>query len=142
MINAVKDGIIAALVAEFPDVPVYDEPVEQGIVEPSFSVRCVNPEQRRFRGKRYFQKNLFEVVYFPPIKNRYQNSNETVQRLFNCLEIITLPDNTKIMGRDMKSYTDDSFTVIFTVKYQDFLYKNEDTALMETLEENHVIPNE
>ena len=39
MINDVKDGIVAALVAAFPGVPVFDEPVEQGIVEPSFSVR-------------------------------------------------------------------------------------------------------
>ena len=62
MINDVKDGIVAALVAAFPGVPVFDEPVEQGIVEPSFSVRCVNPNRNLFRGKRYFENDLFEIV--------------------------------------------------------------------------------
>ena len=140
MINSVKDGIVRALVAEFPNVPVFDEPVEQGIVEPSFSVRCVRPSQRLFRGSRYYQENLYEVVYFPPAENRYQNSNAIVQQLFNCLEIIELSDKTKIRGRDMQSNTDEDFTVIFTVRYSDFLYKSEEKDMMTELEENTVEP--
>jgi hypothetical protein len=140
MINDVKDGIVAALVAAFPGVPVFDEPVEQGIVEPSFSVRCVNPNRNLFRGKRYFENDLFEIVYFPPVSDRYHNSNETVEKLFDCLEILTLPDESKIRGRDMKSHTNEDFTVIFTVKYSDFMYKVENPDLMETLEENNVEP--
>lgn len=127
MINDVKDGIVAALVAAFPGVPVFDEPVEQGIVEPSFSVRCVNPNRNLYRGKRYFESDLFEVVYFPPVTDRYQNSNETVDKLFDCLEILTLPDESTIRGRDMKSHTNEDFTVIFTVKYSDFMYKADET---------------
>lgn len=140
MINDVKDGIVAALVAAFPNVPVYDEPVSQGIVEPSFSVRCVRPEQRLFRGNRYFQNDLFEVVYFPPVTNRYQSSNETVEKLFNCLEIITLSDKGTIRGKDMKANTLEDFTVVFTVRYSDFLYKTESKDLMTELEENTVEP--
>ena len=74
MINDVKDGIVTALVAAFPGVPVFDEPVEQGIEEPSLSVRCVEPKRNLFRGKRYYEDDLFEVVYFPPETDRYQNS--------------------------------------------------------------------
>lgn len=136
MINSIKDGIVAALVAEFPNVPVYDEPVEQGIVEPSFSVRCVEPMQRLFRGVRYYQEDLFEVVYFPPADSRYQSSNDTVERLFNCLEILNLPDG-KIRGRDMKANTTEDFTVVFTVRYSDFLYKREDVDLMQSLTQTH-----
>ena len=142
MINTLKDGIISALVAAFPNVPVFDEPVEQGIVEPSFSVRCVEPQQRLFRGKRYYQEDLFEVVYFPPADNRYQSSNATVQTLFNCLEVITLSDKTTIRGRDMKSYTAEDFTVVFTVRYSDFLYKEETKDLMQTLEMEDIKPIE
>lgn len=136
MINSVKDGIVSALVAEFPNIPVFDEPVEQGIVEPSFSVRCVKPMQRLFRGERYYQEDLFEVVYFPPVESRYQSSNETIERLFNCLEILNLPDG-KIRGRDMKAYTAEDFTVVFTVKYSDFLYKREEKDMMQTLTQIH-----
>lgn len=130
MINDIKDGIVGALVNAFPGVPVHDEPVTQGIVEPSFSVRCVKPERNLFRGKRYYEEDLYEVVYFPPTNNRYQDSNETVETLFNCLEVITLPDETTIRGRDMKAVTDEDFTVIFTVRYSDFLYKTVESDLM------------
>ena len=40
----------------------------------------------------------------------------------------------------MKSHTNEDFTVIFTVKYSDFMYKVENPDLMETLEENNVEP--
>ena len=142
MINSVKDGIISSLVAAFPNVPVFDEPVEQGIVEPSFSVRCVRPKQRLFRGKRYYQDNFFEVVYFPPADNRYQSSNETVQKLFDCLEVITLSDKTMIRGKDMQSNTNEDFTVVFTVRYSDFIYKPETVDVMETLEIEDIKPIE
>lgn len=142
MINTIKDGIVAALVAEFPGVPVFDEAVEQGIVEPSFSVRCVEPQQRLFRGKRYYQEDLFEVVYFPPEDDRYQSSNDTVQRLFICLEVITLSDNTTIRGREMKSRTTEDFTVVFTVRYSDFIYKVENPDMMTELVETNVEPIE
>ena len=140
MINSVKDGIVAALVAAFPKVPVFDEPVEQGIVEPSLSVRCVEPKRNLFRGKRYYEDDLFEVVYFPPETDRYQNSNEAVETLFNCLEILTLSDKTTIRGREMKAHTAEDFTVVFTVRYSDFMYKSEEPDLMDTLEENSVEP--
>ncbi len=142
MINTIKDGIVAALVAEFPGVPVFDEAVEQGIVEPSFSVRCVEPQQRLFRGKRYYQEDLFEVVYFPPEDDRYQSSNNTVQRLFICLEVITLSDKTTIRGREMKSRTTEDFTVVFTVRYSDFIYKVENPDMMTELVETNVEPIE
>ncbi len=140
MINSVKDGIVSALVAAFPTVPVFDEPVEQGIVEPSFSVRCVKPERNLFRGKRYYEDDLYEIVYFPPVEDRYQNSNETVETLFDCLEILTLSDTTKIRGRDMKSHTAEDFTVVFTVHYSDFMYRTENPDKMTTLVENSVEP--
>jgi len=135
VINDIIKGMVAAIVDEFPKVPVFNEPVEQGIIEDSFSVRCVKPQRDLFRGNRYYQENLFEVVYFPPQENRYQKSNETVERLFNCLEILTLPDG-KIRGYDMKSNTNEDFTVVFTVKYSDFLYKTEEKDLMTDLTQN------
>ena len=75
MTNDVINGIVAALVAEFPGIPVHDEPVTQGIVEPSFSVRCIQPKRKLFRGNRYYQEGIYEVVYFPPMTNRYQNKS-------------------------------------------------------------------
>lgn len=139
MINDIIKGMVAAIVAAFPNKPVYTEPVEQGIVEGSFSVRCVKPQRDLFRGKRYYEELLYEVVYFPPQNDRYNTSNETVEKLFDCLEVITLPDTTTIRGYDMKANTDEDFTVVFTVRYSDFLYKQTDDEIMKTLEE-HIIP--
>ena len=140
MINDLKTGIITALKAAFPDVPVYREPVSQGIEEPSFSVRCVKPERNLFRGKRYYEDDLFEIVYFPPVINRYQNSNETVETLFDCLEVITLSDSTTIRGKDMKAHTAEDYTVVFTVRYSDFMYREENPDMMTDLTENSVEP--
>ncbi len=130
MTNEIINGMIAAIVAEFPGIPVYDETVDQGLVEPSFSVRCVRPIRKNVPGDRYYQENLMEVVYFPPSENRYQNSNEVVERLFECLELLTLSDNGKIRGRDMQSTTTEDFTVVFTVTYSDFLYRQPSNVYM------------
>lgn len=134
MINLVKDGIIGAIAADFPGIPIYDEPVPQGLVEPSFSVRCVTPSLRHFRGRRYYENNLYEVVYFPPEENRYRDSNDTIDKLYLCLEVITLPDGTSIRGRDMHPHTADDSTVVFTVRYSDYMYRETEQALMETLD--------
>ncbi len=130
--------MVAALVAEFPGIPVYDETVEQGLAEPSFSVRCVRPQRRQYLGNRYHQKNLMEVVYFPPETNRYQDANNVTERLFDCLEVLTLTDG-KIRGRDMESHMTDDFTVVFTVTYSDFLYVQESKDLMDELEQTIIL---
>lgn len=43
MTNEVVDGVIAALCNEFPNIPVYDEQVEQALNQPSFFVRSIAP---------------------------------------------------------------------------------------------------
>ena len=40
----------------------------------------------------------------------------------------------------MKAHTAEDFTVVFTVRYSDFMYKSEEPDLMDTLEENSVEP--
>lgn len=131
MTNEVIDGIVAALTAEFDSVPVYTEEVEQGIVEPSFSVRCIDDKFSLFRGYRYFRESLFEILYFPPVEGRKANCNGIVERLFLCLETITA-GNDLLRGTKMDSHFEDG-VIIFTLHYDYFVIRliNEDT--METI---------
>ena len=131
MTNEVIDGIVAALNAEFDPIPVYTEEVEQGLVEPSFSVRCINDKFSHFRGDRYFRESLFEILYFPPEDSRKNNSNGVVQRLFLCLEYIRA-GNDILRGTKMDSHMEDG-VIIFTLHYDYFVIRTSDGDKMETL---------
>lgn len=122
MVNDLISAICMALHTAFPSVSIFKEHVEQGIEEPSFMVRCVRPKQTLFRGQRYEQKNMFEVVYFPPMENRYQHTNAVLEQLFQILEVITVGDNS-FRGTEMDVETQEDFTVVFTVNYNTFLIK-------------------
>lgn len=125
----VVDGVIAAIKEEWPLVPVYDETVEQGLDEPSFSVRCVNPGNRAlFRDRRYKQSHLIEVVYFPPKEGRYQSSYAVAETLTSILEIIKVGAGDLIRGKNMNPHLDDSRVLVFTVFYDYFAVKEAEAA--------------
>lgn len=122
MTNEVVNGVIAAIKAAYPTIDVYDEDVEQGLVEPSFSVRCVRPSEELYRDKRYHKTHLIEVLYFPPREKRNQNSNAIIEALFSILEYITA-GNDLIRGSRMNAYMDANHIVVFTVTYDYYVLK-------------------
>lgn len=131
MINKIIDGISIALNAEFGnDYEIYTDNIEQGLKEPCFSIVCLNPRMNQFLGKRYFRQNQFCIHYFPKSKE----SNEAlavIERLFGCLEIITVDgDQCRGTGMNVEITGGD---VSFIVNYDLFVYKKkEDTSTMET----------
>lgn len=131
MINKIIDGISIALNAEFGnDYEIYTDNIEQGLKEPCFSIVCLNPRMNQFFGKRYFRQNQFCIHYFPKSKE----SNEAlavIERLFGCLEIITVDgDQCRGTGMNVEITGGD---VSFIVNYDLFVYKKkEDTSTMET----------
>lgn len=64
--TVIRDGIIAALKAEYPDVPVYDEIVKEGLETPSFLVTCVTVSKRRLIDIRWRFRYVYNVQYFTP----------------------------------------------------------------------------
>lgn len=132
MINDIIGGIAKALHAEFGSIPVWAEQQKQGFEEPCFYVYCTEPTSRVFLGKRYFKQHPLCVTYFPSRSNaQREECNDVAQRLFDCLEYIELEDG-KIMGTNMKYAISDN-VLVFTLNYDTFAYKVEQTEAMDEL---------
>lgn len=134
MINSVIYGISAALDAEFgSSYRIYMEEVKQDLEEPCFFISCINPSKRLFRGKCYFRQNLFCIQYFPETEKVRQECNEVMERLYDCLEYIFLPDKEKpVRGTQMNGEIIDN-VLNFFVDYNFFTYKTEQEEGMETM---------
>lgn len=134
MINEIIDGICMAINAEFgDDYEIYTESVKQGLEEPCFSILCLNPTVERFLGKRYFRTNQFCIHYFPKTKDRQSECHAVAERLFSCLELITVSGDL-IRGNTLHSEITDG-VLSFFVNYDLFTYKHENVEeSMETVE--------
>lgn len=103
MINKIIDGIIDALETEFGDgYEVYTENIEQGLEEPCFSIRCLNPTMEHFFGKRYFRTNQFCIHYFPQSSDKQNECFAVLERLFQVMEYIIVGDDLT-RGTEMNS---------------------------------------
>ena len=136
MINSIITAISVALNAEFGnEYTIYTEEVKQGLEEPCFFIAFINPTNRLFRGKRYFRANQFALQYFPANTDRAREEcNAVAERLYCCLEYISV-------AGDLTRGTQMHFEVIdgvlnFFVNYDMFIYRLEDTPIMEELSEN------
>lgn len=131
MINKIIDGISIALDAEFgSDYEIYTESIKQGLKEPCFSIICLNPKMNQFLGKRYFKQNQFCIHYFPKTKAKNNESMSVIERMFECLEIITV-DGDQCRGVGMNAEIVDG-VVSFIVNYDMFVRKEEIVPAMET----------
>ena len=133
MINSIIESISISLNAEFGDeYTTYTESVEQGLNEPCFFLFCINPTNRVFLGNRYFRENQFCIQYFPADKDRAKEEcNAVAERLFLCLEYITVGDDL-MRGAKMKYEVVDS-VLNFFVNYDLFVYKMTDSNVMEEI---------
>lgn len=133
MINKIIDGISSAINAEFGDkYEIYTESVEQGLKEPCFSILCLNPTIEQFIGQRYYRTNQFCIHYFPESSEKQHECNEVAEKLFECMEIITV-DGDLIRGNAIHSEISDE-VLSFFVNYDLFIRKAEEVAIMEVLE--------
>lgn len=124
MINKIIDAISEAIFTEFGDgYDIYTESIEQGLVEPCFSILCLNPTNDLFLGKRYKRTNQFMIQYFPSTDEKNKECNVVMERLFDCLETITvqgdLTRGTKMNGEMVDGVLN------FQVNFDMFVYKVE-----------------
>ena len=138
MTNEVIRGVAKVIASLFPDIPVFTEKVDQGIIEPSFVVRCFRNQHGRYRGQRFRKTHSIEVQYFPPVKNRRENAHSVEEKLFWALEYITVGTDT-IRGEKMDVHMDEDYTVIFTVNYDYFVIQKNDEIPMEDLSEEVLV---
>lgn len=136
MINSIIKGIAESLTEEFGSgYKIYADNIEQGLKEPCFFVFCLEPTDRIFLGTRYFRENQMCVQYFPADKSRTNKEcNQVVERLFDCLEYITV-DGDLTRGTQMKANVTDG-VLSFSINYDFFVYKTKESSAMEEMLEN------
>ena len=91
MINAIIEAVSVSLNSEFGDgYEIHMEEIEQGLEEPCFFISCLNPSNDLFLGKRYFRTNPFCIQYFPESREKQRECNSVAERMYGCLEYVTL----------------------------------------------------
>ena len=126
MINKIIDGISIAINSEFgDDYEIYTESIEQGLVEPCFSILCLNPTINQVLGKRYFRTNQFCVHYFPSSDEKRFECYTVIDRLMKALEIITV-DGDLCRGTSIHSEVTDG-VLSFFVNYDMYVCENTPT---------------
>lgn len=134
MINKIIDGICLALSSCFGDErEIYTESVEQGLVNGSFAIVCLNPTNSRFLGDRYFRTNQFCIHYFPETDKPRSECLDILEDLYEALELIEV-DGDLIRGTDMTSEFDDD-VLHFFVNYDFFTIHEKDEILMEDFDQ-------
>ena len=137
MINSIIEAISTSLNIEFGDnYEIHMEEIKQDLEEPCFFVHCLNPTNELFLGRRYFRTNQFCIQYFPETDEKQRECNDVAERMFLCLEYITVYGEDKpIMGTKMKYEVVDG-VLNFFVNYDCFVRKTEQHIPMETLHES------
>jgi hypothetical protein len=132
-IQSLIDAIAEALFQEFgSDYEIYTEKVEQGLKEPCFLIRALNPTKNVYLDWVYKRTNPFVIQYFPSTLDAIAECHSVSERLFECLEDVIIVDKP-IRGRDLNAEIKDGI-LNFTVNYDGFVRKLEEQYLMEDLE--------
>ena len=132
-IKELIDAIAEALFQEFGSgYEIYTEKVEQGLTEPCFLIRCLNPTKNVFLGRCYKRTNQFSVQYIPSTVDANEECASVLERLFECLENVILCGKP-IHGTELHGEITDGI-LIFTVNYDGFVLKAEEQINMEDLD--------
>lgn len=93
MINQIIEAISVAIAEEFgQEYNIYVEQIDQSLEEPCFFIHLVDADHTLYLGNRYHKTNNFDIQYFPNPNNIQFECNDVSERLYNCLEYITLYD--------------------------------------------------
>ena len=136
MINKIIDGISITINSEFGDAyEIYTESIEQGLIEPCFSIVCLNPTINQSLGNRYFRRNQFCIHYFPYTNEKQLECYTVGERLMHVLELIEI-DGDLCRGTEMRYEVIDD-VLSFFVNYNMYTYKEEVAEdMMESLHRN------
>ncbi len=121
-IKELIDAIAEALFQEFgSDYEIYMEKVEQGLVEPCFLIRCLNPTKNLYLGRCYKRTNQISVQYIPSTAEVYDECSSVLERLFECLSDVIM-SGKPIHGMDLQGEITDGI-LTFTANYDGFVLK-------------------
>lgn len=134
MIQGIINGIIAAIRAGYDKkFRIYTESVEQGLIEPCFSVLCLNSIGEQKAKTRRNRSYPCIIRYFPISEDEPRKECEEVME--NLYELLMLIDagSKKLRGKDMKGQIVDG-VLQFEVTYAGFLLATKTETMMEELE--------
>ena len=127
------DAIAEALFQEFGSgYDIYTEQVEQGLTEPCFLIRCLNPTKNLFLGRFYKRTNQFSIQYIPSTAEANEECASVLERLFECLEDVFL-HGKPLHGTEFHAEITDGI-LTFMVNYDGFVLKDEERYDMEELD--------
>lgn len=85
----IKNAIVNRLDSLNPEVPVYDERVEQGFQEPCFFVLQISSGQTKEVDRRYRRAMTFDVHYFPSDSlEKKTECQQVADKLYEHLEYV------------------------------------------------------
>lgn len=132
-IKQLIDAIAEALFQEFGSgYEIYTEKVKQGLKEPCFMIRCLNPTKNLHLGRCYKRTNQFSIQYIPSTAEANEECASVLERLFECLENVIL-SGKPVHGTELHGEITDGI-LTFTVNYDGFVLKDEEQIHMEDLE--------
>lgn len=86
MIQSITNGIIKAIRTEYDkSYRIYTESIEQGLIEPCFSILCLNAEGNREVGDRFKRYFPFMITYFPSSDEPVKECNTVCETLLGLL---------------------------------------------------------
>ena len=139
MINAMIESISRTLKDEFGSrYKVNMEEKRQDLREPCFFISCINPTSKLYLKKRYFRQNQFCIHYFPETEKRNEECHEVAERLFSCMEHLTV-DGVSVRGTKMHCDVTDGLLHFF-VNYDMYVRRETEpeTAIEEVTYETSV----
>ena len=136
MINSIIDAISVAINDKFgDDYEIYTEDIKQGLVEPCFSILCINPKEEQVLDKRYLSQNQFCVHYFPSTDHKRSECYGVIGQLSDCLQMISV-DGDLCRGTHMSAEIVGD-VLSFFINYDMHVYKHRDSEpTMETMDYN------
>lgn len=135
MTNAIIEAVSITLNRVFgDDYEIHMEEIRQDLKEPCFFISCLNPTNELFLGRRYRRTNQICIQYFPQTEEKQRECNDVAEKLFGCLEYVTLRGAQRpVRGTKMRYEVVDDILNFF-VNYDGFVCREAQQTPMEELE--------
>ena len=135
MLNTVLDAVTNKLDSLFPDVTIYTDAVEQGLIEPCFFVGFLEPSEKSMIGQRCFRRFNMSIQYLPGnVEQISRELNRVADALLDGMEWITLANGDMLKGNNKSCHCEDG-VLTFLVDYNMFVIrKKEEIESMEGIE--------
>lgn len=119
MIQTITNGIIKAIRTEYDkSYRIHTESIKQGLVEPCFSILCLNPSGEREMGDRFKRYFPFMITYFPSSDEPISECNRVCETLLGLLTDVAT-DMGVVHASDMSGQVVDG-NLQFNVQYDMF----------------------